>query len=59
MDNSPKLRYDAHQKHEGHNRKSTRLSVLAGKMRFVLLPSSMLDKVAFLSTSYSLSIRGY
>ena len=59
MDNSSKLRYDAHQKHEGHNRKSTRLSVLAGKMRFVLLPSSMLDKVAFLSTLYSLSIRGY
>ena len=59
MDNSPKLRYDAHQKHEGHNRKSTRLSVLAGKMRFVLFPSSMLAKVAFLSTLYSLSIRGY
>ena len=36
MDNSPKLIYEAHQKHEEHNRKSTRLSVLAGKMRFVL-----------------------
>ena len=44
MDNSPKLRYDAHQKDEGHNRKSTRLSMLAGKMRFVLFQSSMLVK---------------
>jgi hypothetical protein len=56
MDNSPKLRYEAHQKHEGHNRKSTRLSVLAGKLRFVSLPSSRLDKVVLLSTLCSLFI---
>jgi hypothetical protein len=56
MDNSPKLKYEAHQKHEGHNRKSTRLSVLAGKLRFVSLPSSKLDKVVLLSTLSSLFI---
>jgi hypothetical protein len=56
MDNSPKLKYEAHQKHEGHNRKSTRLSVLAGKLRFVSLPSSRLDKVVLLSTLSSLFI---
>jgi len=27
MDNSWKLKYEAHQKQEGHNRKSTRFSV--------------------------------
>jgi hypothetical protein len=27
IDNSSKLKYEAHQKQEGHNRKSTRLSV--------------------------------
>lgn len=56
MDNSPKLKYEAHQKHEGHNRKSTRLSVLAGKLRFVSLPSSRLDKVVLPSTLSSLFI---
>jgi hypothetical protein len=56
MDNSPKLKYEAHQKHEGHNRKSTCLSVLAGKLRFVSLPAASLDKVVFVSTLSSLSI---
>ncbi|MGB7678377.1 MAG: hypothetical protein WBL49_06170 [Nitrososphaeraceae archaeon] len=56
MDNSWKLKYEAHQKQEGHNRKSTRFSVGVGMRRFVSLSSSRLDKVFSLRTLCSLSI---
>jgi hypothetical protein len=55
MDNSWKLKYEAHQKQEGHNRKSTRFSVGVGMLRFVSLSCSRLDKVFSLRVLSSLS----
>jgi hypothetical protein len=54
MDKSPRLKYEAHQKHDSHNRKSTRLSVEKGMPRFDSLSISKLDKVFFLRGSSSL-----
>ena len=56
IDNSPKLKYVAHQKHEGHNRKSTRLSMSFRILPTVSLPPSRLDKVFFLRSVCFLSI---
>jgi hypothetical protein len=53
---SPKLKYVAHQKHEGHNRKSTRLSISLGILPTVALQPSRLDKVSFLWSVCFLSI---
>ena len=55
MDNSWKLKYEAHQKQEGHNRKSTRFSVGVGTRGFVSLLYSRLDRVFSLRALCSLS----
>jgi hypothetical protein len=55
MDNSWKLKYEAHQKQEGHNRKSTRLSVELGMRRLDSLPCFRPDKVFSLRALCSLS----
>ena len=55
-DISPKLKYEAHQKHEGHNRKSICLSIPFGILPIVLLPSLSANKVFFIKMICSLSI---
>lgn len=49
-------RHEAHQKHEGHNRKFTRLSASFEILPPVSLPPSRKSKVVFLRIIFSLSI---
>ena len=55
-DISPELKYEAHQKHEGHNRKSTCLSIAFEILSTFSLPPSKANKVFFLRMACSLSI---
>ena len=49
-------RHEAHQKHEGHNVKCTRLSISSEILVVVLSPPSRTSKVLFLKIVCSLSI---
>ena len=55
-DTSLELKYEAHQKHEGHNRKSTRLPIAFEILSIFSLPLSKANKVFFLRMACSLSI---